>query len=39
MGFEGFVAKNHQERALKPILGHFSIKKGGISSNYLDPTP
>jgi hypothetical protein len=39
MGFEGFVAKNHQERPLKPILGHFSIKKGGLSSNYLDPTP
>jgi hypothetical protein len=39
MGFKGFVAKNHQERPLKPILGHFSIKKGGLSSNYLASTP
>jgi hypothetical protein len=39
MGFEGFVAKNHHERALNPILGHFLIKKGVFTNNYLYPTP
>jgi hypothetical protein len=37
--FGTLLQKNHQESALNTILGHFSIKKGGIYSNYIYPTP